>query len=138
MKSRATIRWEKASEDVFTDQKYSRKHQWQFDGGISVWASASPQIVSLPMSDASAIDPEEAFVALLSSCHMLFFLSIAASNGYIVNSYEDFAEGILEEGDNGGLVMTTVNLYPQVIFSEKHEPAAEDLVGLHQKAHEKC
>ena len=73
----AEIVWERG-EQVFTDGHYSRGHRWRFDGGAEVSASASPQIVPLPMSDGAAVDPEEAFVAALASCHMLFFLSLAA------------------------------------------------------------
>ena len=84
----ATIRWQRGDQD-FTDDRYSRRHEWEFDGGLTVPASASPDIVPLPMSVAENIDPEEAFVASLSSCHMLFFLSIAAASGFVIDEYTD-------------------------------------------------
>ena len=92
----ATINWQR-NEAKFTDNRYSRAHMWQFDGGCSVPASSSPHVVPLPYSDASAVDPEEAFVASLSSCHMLCFLYIAAKRGFVVDSYRDEAQGMMEE-----------------------------------------
>lgn len=132
------ISWEKDSGETFIDNKYSREHIWTFDGGISVSASSSKHVVPLPMSVESAVDPEEAFVASLSSCHLLWFLSIAADKKYIVESYEDNAEGILGKDDVGKLAMIEVTLKPKVIFGGNTIPSREQVDELHHLAHEKC
>ncbi len=132
------IYWEKNFDEGFVDKKYSRSHTWAFDGGIELAASSSPHVVPLPMSNASAVDPEEAFVASLSSCHMLWFLSLAAERHYIVESYEDNAEGILGKDDEGKLAMTRVTLKPKVKFGGKHAPSQDQMDELHHLAHEKC
>src|ERR1044072_9255994 len=110
---KATISWER-NEESFTDNRYSRGHSWSFDGGITVPASASPHVVPKPFSIEAAVDPEEAFVASLSSCHMLFFLSIAAKRGYVVDSYVDEATGIMSKDEHGKFVMSQVILRPKV------------------------
>ena len=138
MKYTATTRWTKSVDEIFTDGKYSRVHQWLFDGGMEFNASASPHIVPLPMSDASLIDPEEAFIASISSCHMLFFLSFCAKQKFIVTHYEDNAEGILGEGEDGKQQMISVMLYPVVQFEEGKSPSGETLHHLHELAHESC
>ncbi len=132
------ISWTKDSSEAFVDNKYSRAHTWTFDGGIELLASSSPQVVPLPMSRESAVDPEEAFVASLSSCHMLWFLSIAAGKKFIVESYEDNAEGILAKNEEGKLAMTEVALKPKVNFSGKTIPSQAQVDELHHLAHEKC
>ena len=132
------IFWKKNFDDLFVDKKYSRAHTWRFDGGIEIPASSSPHVVPLPMSNESAVDPEEAFVAALSSCHMLWFLSIAAEKSYIVESYEDDAAGVLQRNGEGKLSMTKVTLNPKVKFSNKSAPARSRLDELHRLAHEKC
>ncbi|MBA3647889.1 MAG: OsmC family protein [Chitinophagales bacterium] len=132
------VLWEKKSHELFTDNKYSRAHYWFFDGGVEISASASPQVVPLPMADESAVDPEEAFVASLSSCHMLFFLSIAAANKFTVEKYEDFAEGIMSKNEDGKLAMTVINLKPEVTFSGEPIPTAEQISKFHKLAHDKC
>ncbi len=131
------IYWEKNSVEKFTDNKYSRAHKWIFDCGIELPASSSKHIVPLPMSDESAVDPEEAFVASLSSCHMLWFLSIAAKKKYIVENYEDNAEGILEKDGGGKLAMTKVTLKPKVNFNV-NVLAKNQLEEIHHLAHEQC
>ena len=88
----AEVLWQRAAHEAFTDNRYSRKHRLRFDGGTEVPGSASPSVVPLPMSDAAAVDPEEAFVASLAACHMLWFLSIAAGAGYVVDQYRDAAD----------------------------------------------
>jgi organic hydroperoxide reductase OsmC/OhrA len=123
---------------IFTDSRYSRGHRWLFDGGIEVPASASPHVVRLPMSVAEAVDPEEAFVASLSSCHMLVFLSIAAKKGFMVDSYRDEATGVLEKDSSGKLAMTRVTLHPQVEFSGDKRPTPDDLAEMHHDSHEGC
>ena len=132
----ATIQWLR-KDQVFSDNNYSRAHTWEFDGGLSVPASASPQVVPLPMSDASALDPEEAFVAALASCHMLFFLSLAAKKGFVVDSYEDRAAGTLGQDPRGKTSMTRVVLQPRVRFAG-NAPAGDALQALHERAHELC
>jgi len=132
------VSWKKNLEEAFVDSKYSRAHTWIFDGGIELAASSSPHVVPLPMSNESAVDPEEAFVASLSSCHMLWFLSIAAEKNYVVESYEDHAEGILGKNTDGKLAMTKVILKPKVIFNSKTVPLREEVDKLHHMAHEKC
>ncbi|HUE82545.1 MAG TPA: OsmC family protein [Pyrinomonadaceae bacterium] len=130
--------WQKQPEEVFVDNKYARTHIWSFDGGIELQASSSPHVVPLPMSSESAVDPEEAFIASLSSCHMLWFLSIAAGKNYVVESYEDNAEGVLAKDEEGKLAMTRVVLKPKVIFGAQHTPSRDEADELHRLAHEKC
>jgi organic hydroperoxide reductase OsmC/OhrA len=132
----ATIYWQRLGA-VFTDQKYSRAHEWRFDGGVTVPGSSSPQVVRVPLSDPSAVDPEEAFVASLSSCHMLFFLSFAAAKGFVVDSYEDQSVGVMAKNEAGKMAMTVVTLRPKVVFSGK-QPTAEELGGLHHRSHDEC
>jgi organic hydroperoxide reductase OsmC/OhrA len=132
----ATISWERNGE-VFTVKRYSRRHEWRFDGGVRLAASSSPAVVPR-YSDASAVDPEEAFVASLSSCHMLTFLLLAADKKFTVGSYVDEALGTLAKNDRGKLAMTKVVLRPKVIFSGKHRPSREALEELHHRAHEEC
>ena len=138
MKYTVSIIWKKQTGEIFTDNKYSRRHQWAFDGGLHVAASSSPQVIPLPLSDAAAVDPEEAFVASLSSCHMLFLLSIAATQKYTIDEYEDNAEGVMEKNEEGVIAMTFVTLRPKIIFSGSIVPSAEHITQLHEMAHEKC
>jgi organic hydroperoxide reductase OsmC/OhrA len=138
MSYNVTIFWQKNLDEVFVDNKYSRLHSWRFDGGIELAASSSPHVVPLPMSNESAVDPEEAFIASLSSCHMLWFLSIAAEKKYIVESYEDNVEGILGKDEDGKLAMTKVTLKPKVVFKNTTTPSREQVDELHHLAHEKC
>ena len=133
----ATITWKKDPSETFTDKKYSRAHTWKFDG-IELPGSASTHVVPLPMSNAAAIDPEEAFVASLSSCHMLWFLSLAAERNYVVESYVDHAEGILSKNEEGKLAMTRVTLRPQITFGNNNPPLQDQIDELHHLAHENC
>ena len=132
----ATIYWQRLGA-VFTDQKYSRAHEWRFDGGVTVPGSSSPHVVRVPYSDPSAVDPEEAFVASLSSCHMLFFLSLAAKQGLVIDSYEDAAVGVMAKNDAGKMAMTVVTLRPKVVFAGR-QPTPEELHELHHRSHEEC
>lgn len=132
----AEIIWSRKDE-LFLDQKYSRDHIWKFDGGLEIKASASPSIVPFPYSSAQNIDPEEAFIASISSCHMLFFLSIAAKKGFIVNSYKDTAIGILSKNSNK-LSITSVKLNPIVEFDGENQPDGNSLSEIHEESHEKC
>jgi organic hydroperoxide reductase OsmC/OhrA len=132
----ATVHWERGDQE-FLDDNYSRGHEWRFDGGFTVPASASPGIVPLPMSIAEHVDPEEAFVASLSSCHMLFFLSLARIRDIVVDRYIDEAVGFLAEDSNGKTAMTRVVLRPKCEYAgEAPDPAL--IEKLHHKAHELC
>ena len=132
----ATIRWSASPGEDYAKGQYSRAHEWRFDGGAVVPASASPHIVPAPWSDAAGVDPEEAFVASLSSCHMLFFLDFARRAGVAVTSYEDEAEGVMEKGSDGRTRITKVTLRPRIAFDGTPDPATLD--DLHHKAHEAC
>ncbi len=122
----------------FLDNRYSRGHCWLFDGGVEVPASSSPEVIPPPMSIAAAVDPEEAFVASLSSCHMLWFLSIAAKRRFIVESYRDEAIGRMGKDTAGRISMTRVTLRPDVHFAGEKQPSAGEIAALHQEAHEQC
>ena len=132
----ATVAWQRDGQD-FTGQRYSRGHAWQFDGGLTVPASSSPLSVPLPMSVAANIDPEEALVAATSSCHMLFFLSLAAQRGYVIDDYRDAAVGELGKNGAGRLAMTRIVLRPRIAFAGT-PPSPEALAALHHDAHERC
>jgi organic hydroperoxide reductase OsmC/OhrA len=134
---KAEIRWVGGGQ-AFSENRYSRAHTWHFDGGTVVPASSSPHVVPIPYSDPAAVDPEEAFVASLSSCHMLWFLSIAAKRGFQVESYVDRATGVMEKDSSGRLAITRVTLYPATIFAAERQPTDEDLNAMHHEAHEKC
>lgn len=134
---KATIAWERKDES-FSDNRYSRAHTWRFDGGVELRASSSPHVVPLPYSVEDAVDPEEAFIASLSSCHMLWFLSIAAKRGYCIDRYEDVAEGILARNAGGKLAMTVVTLRPRVAFSGDELPTTAEIDTMHHEAHEAC
>jgi len=133
----AVIQW-KLADATFTDNRYSRQHLWRFDGGIEVPASSSPHVVPPPMSVVAAVDPEEAFVASLSSCHMLWFLSIAAKRGFVVESYRDEAIGVMARNSTGRMAMTLVTLRPAAEFGGEKLPTADDVVALHHEAHKQC
>ena len=134
----ATVSWDRRGAK-FTDNRYSRAHVWEFDGGATVPGSSSPHSVPLPYSDASAVDPEEAYVAALASCHMLWFLSIAAKRGFVVESYRDAAVGTMERNSRGQLVITTVTLRPHTVFGNGGTAPTDELVrNLHHAAHPEC
>jgi organic hydroperoxide reductase OsmC/OhrA len=134
---RSIVRWSRAGDGDFLKGQYSRAHEWAFDGGAVVPASASPHIVPAPWSDAAGVDPEEAFVASLSSCHMLFFIDFARRAGLVVESYVDEAEGVLEKGADGKMAMTRVTLRPAVMWGGD-APDAAALAELHHRAHDAC
>jgi len=134
---KAVVAWRRNGA-VFTDNHYSRAHRWAFDGGIEIPASASPHVVPLPQSIEAAVDPEEAFVASLSSCHMLWFLSIAAKQGYVVDSYRDEAAGVMGMNAEGRLAMTRVTLHPRVTFAGDRRPPATQHLAMHEEAHGQC
>lgn len=134
----AKINWLRASNENYIDNKYSRAHEWIFDGGVTVQASSSPHVVPLPYSVEANVDPEEAFIASISSCHMLFFLSIAAKKRYVVDSYTDDAFGVMEQDGQGKISMTKVTLRPQAKFGGNKEPTLAQLEKIHHQAHEQC
>lgn len=133
----AQVSWA-CDETNFLDNVYSRGHSIKFDGGFELAASSSPHVVPLPMSVETAVDPEEMFVASLSSCHMLWFLTMAVKRKFAVQSYTDNAFGIMEKNENGKMVMSTVTLRPKVIFSGEHQPSREQLEAMHHCAHDEC
>jgi organic hydroperoxide reductase OsmC/OhrA len=134
---RAAVRWSRDGAD-FIGNRYSRAHTWSFDGGIEVAASASPLVVPLPLSCAEAIDPEEAFVAAIASCHMLTFLAIAGKKRFVVDRYEDRAVGIMTKNENGKLFVSRVTLEPAIDFSGERRPGPADIADLHHLAHREC
>jgi organic hydroperoxide reductase OsmC/OhrA len=131
------ILWQRGDQD-FPGNRYSRRHLIRFDGGAELAASSSPQVVPEPLSDPAAVDPEEMFVASLSSCHMLWFLSIAARRGFCVDRYADHAHGLMARNAAGKMAMTQVTLYPEVVFSGPKRPTRQQIDELHHKAHEEC
>ena len=134
----AIVRWKRSPDDVFAQGRYSRAHEWAFDGGAVVPASASPQVVPKPYSDEAGVDPEEAFIASLSSCHMLFFLDFARRAKFVVDSYEDRAEGVMEKNAEGRMAITRITLRPHVGWGGDLAPDAAALADLHHKAHDAC
>ena len=133
----STILWQRDSAS-FADHRYSRRHSWHFDGGAVVPGSSSPHVVPVPYSDAAAVDPEEAFVASLSSCHLLWFLDVAARAGWVVDTYRDEAVGTLARNAAGQLAMTRVVLRPVVQFAPGPQPGLAELQALHHQAHASC
>jgi len=133
----AEIVWERGDQD-FLGNTYSRHHVLLFDGGAQVPGSSSPHVVPRPYSDASAVDPEEMFVASLSSCHMLWFLTMAVKRKFVVDRYVDAATGVMEKNAEGKMAMTVVTLRPQVSFSGDNLPTREQIEHLHHRAHEEC
>jgi organic hydroperoxide reductase OsmC/OhrA len=133
----ATLAWQRG-EQAFTDQRYSRAHRWTFDGGLDVPASSSPQSVPVPLSDPAAVDPEEALVAAAASCHMLFFLSLAAARGYVVERYDDHAVGELDLDAGGRMAFTRIVLRPAIAFGGARQPDRTALAELHHEAHARC
>ena len=133
----ATIEWSRGDQP-FLDNRYARAHDWRFDGGATVRGSSAPSaLVPAPLSDPAAVDPEEALVAALSSCHMLFFLDFARRAGAVVTGYEDSAEAVMGKGEDGKVRITKVTLRPRIAFA-REAPDAAVLDGLHHQAHEAC
>ncbi len=134
----ATINWQRQDDEKFIDNKYSRGHTWEFDGGQIIQASSSPHVVPLPYSIEANVDPEEAFIASISSCHMLFFLSFAANRKYTVESYTDKAIGIMQINKDNKMSMTDVTLQPKIVFSGELQPTQEQIDKIHHNAHKQC
>lgn len=133
----ATIAWSNADAQAFREGHYSRAHQWRFDGGAVVPASASPDVVRAPWSDPAGVDPEEAFLASIAGCHMLWFLDLAKHAGHAVLSYDDTAEAALVRRDDGRIAITKVTLHPRIAFADP-QPSDEQIAELHHSAHDKC
>jgi len=134
---KATVRWSRG-EAAFNDRRYSRAHTWSFDGGVEVRASASPLIVREPFSDPHAVDPEEAFIASVSSCHMLFFLDYAAQAKFVIDSYSDTATGTMGKNAAGKDYVETIVLAPVIRFSGSPQPTPAEIAALHERAHHDC
>lgn len=134
----ATIRWERRADDDFLKGRYSREHTWSFDGGHTMSASPAPSVVPPPMSNPAHVDPEEAFVASISSCHMLTFLFLAGRGGFAVERYEDTAVGAMAKNERGVPWVKTVTLDPQITFGGEKQPTHADLEKLHHAAHDGC
>ena len=133
----AEVEWLRGEQE-FALRRYSRRHVVRFDGGAEVAASSSPHVVPVPLSDPTAVDPEEMFVASLASCHMLFFLSFAAEAGWRVDRYRDRAVGLMAAGADGRHAMTRVTLRPEVTFGGDRRPNAAAIEAMHHRAHEQC
>jgi organic hydroperoxide reductase OsmC/OhrA len=136
-KYEATVAWQRGDQK-FNDNRYRRAHEWRFDGGACVSASSSPLSVPAPMSDPAGVDPEEALVAAASSCHMLFFLHLAAKRGFVVDSYVDYAYGVMEKNSEGKAAITRIVLRPKIEFAGERRPQANELEALHHESHEQC
>jgi organic hydroperoxide reductase OsmC/OhrA len=136
-KYEARISWRRDGAK-FVDNRFNRGHEWTFDGGAKVAASASPTVVPAPCCVVEAVDPEEALVASASSCHMLWFLSIAAKRGFVVDSYHDDAHGVMEKNDAGKLAFSRITLRPSIRFLAGRAPSTEELDSLHHRAHDEC
>ncbi len=133
----AQVVWER-KEAVFTDRRYSRAHVWHFDGGTDVPASSSPLVVREPLSDPKGVDPEEALIASLSSCHMLFFLDFASRAGFTVDRYDDQAVGVMGKDEEGKDYVAAIELRPKITFAGDKQPNAEELADLHHRSHDVC
>jgi organic hydroperoxide reductase OsmC/OhrA len=133
----ATVRWSRNGEEGFAKGRYSRAHEWAFDGGAVVPASASPDNVPPGTADEAGVDPEEAFIASIASCHMLFFIDYARRDGFVVDSYVDEAIGVMEKDSEGKIAVTKVTLRPRIAFSGD-QPSTEQIEHLHHRSHEDC
>lgn len=132
-----SLHWSRG-DAVFTDMRYSRAHEWRFDGGAVVRGSSAPQSVKAPCSDPAAVDPEEALVAAVASCHMLWFLSLAAEAGFVIDRYDDAAAGRMARFPDGRLGITEVVLHPQLVLSGRKRADDAAIASLHHAAHERC
>ena len=135
----ATVRWKLlADEEAFLKGRYSREHTWTFDGGLTVPASPSPGVVPAPYSNPAHVDPEEAYVAAISSCHLLTFLYVAMRRGFVVSAYDDDAVGVMRKNERGAIWVSAVTLHPRIVYGGGTRPSAEDEQSLHHAAHEQC
>jgi organic hydroperoxide reductase OsmC/OhrA len=134
---RATIRWALGSGE-FLKGRFSREHTWTFDGGVTVPASPSPSVVPAPYANPAGVDPEEAFVAAIASCHMLTYLHVASRQGFVVERYEDEAVGVLRKNERGAIWVAAVTLAPRIVYGGEKRPTAENEAQLHNLAHAQC
>src|SRR5580658_8214798 len=134
---KATISWQRTGSD-FLSGRYSREHTWTFDGGLTIPASPSPSVVPAPYSNPAHVDPEEAYVAAISSCHMLTYLYLACREGFQVDRYLDEAVGVMTKNAQGVPWVSSVTLNPWIAFSGSKLPATADEQRLHHLAHEQC
>jgi organic hydroperoxide reductase OsmC/OhrA len=134
---RATVEWRHTGGN-FRAGAYSREHRWRFDGGVEVAASPSPAVVRPPYSKPAHVDPEEAYVAALASCHMLTFLYVASKRGFEVLSYRDDAVGVMTKNEAGVPWVSEVRLRPEVVYGGGRRPTGEEEAGLHEAAHAGC
>jgi organic hydroperoxide reductase OsmC/OhrA len=132
----ARVAWQRHGA-TFTDNRYSRGHEWSFDGGLTVPASSSPNVVP-QHSVAQAIDPEEALIAAAASCHMLWFLSLAARQGFVIESYVDRASGVMEKNGAGRLAFSRITLRPEILFAGEKRPTPAEMAALHHQSHDEC
>ncbi len=136
---RAMIEWTGDAQPAeFVKLRYTREHRWSFDGGVSIAASASPSVVPASWTNPSGVDPEEAFVAAVASCHMLTFLYVAAKAGFAVASYRDDAVGVMTKTPAGVAWVSRVTLRPVIVYAGERQPSAADVAQLHHAAHEQC
>ena len=134
---KATIRWMFSGGD-YLKGRYSREHTWTFDGGVTVPASPSPGVVPAPYSNPAGVDPEEAYVASISSCHMLTYLFVASRQGFLIERYEDEAVGVMRKNERGAIWVSAVTLNPKIVYGGEKRPSAGDEERLHHLAHEQC
>jgi len=136
---KAAVRWKLAADgEAFLKGRYSREHTWTFDGGVTVPASPSPGVVPAPYSNPAGVDPEEAYVASISSCHMLTYLFVASRQGFLVERYEDEAVGVTRKNERGAIWVSAVTLNPKIVYGGEKRPSADDEERLHHLAHEQC
>ena len=134
---KANISW-KLEGTEFLKGRYSREHTWSFDGGLTIPASPSPTVVPKPWSNPAHVDPEEAFVASVASCHMLWLLDVAIGAGFEVISYEDTPNGIMTRNERGAFWISEITLRPSIVWGGETQPARSEIEALHHEAHEKC
>ena len=135
---RALLNWTLDEDGEFLKGRFSRKHTWTFDGGLTVPASPSPAVVRAPFSDPGAVDPEEAYVASIASCHMLTFLFLASRKKFEVRKYQDEAVGQVEKAENGVPWVASVALHPRIEYGAGAHPTPEEERHLHDAAHVQC
>ncbi len=134
---KATVSWA-LQDGEFLKGRYSREHTWTFDGGVTVPASPSPSAVPAPYSNPAHVDPEGAYVASISSCHMLTYLFVASRQGFLVERYEDEAVGVMRKNERGAIWVSAVTLNPRIVYGGEKRPSADDEERLHHLAHEQC
>jgi organic hydroperoxide reductase OsmC/OhrA len=134
----AEIKWERSPDEEFLNGHYQRTHRWLFDGGATVQISSSPHVVAEPFSNPALADPEEIFIAAISSCHMLFFLSMASRRKLVVDSYTDCPLAVLEKDPTGRVGIQRLTLRPKVSFADPRNPGRDVIRAIHDQAHASC